>query len=58
MKNYQKYLLSMVIDVAFDQIAKALKRQARKTDNTVDDDMVHTFRKNRAEILGDIKSRL
>ena len=51
----KKFLMNMVIDIAFDAIVKSLSKLAQKSSTKLDNKMVALVRSSKAEIIADIK---
>lgn len=54
----KSFFIKMIIDAAFDAIISALETQAKKSTNTIDDDLVDTLRDNKAGIINEVKRKL
>ena len=54
----KKWLISLLLESIFDALLRALEKLARKSSNTLDDQLVSLINENRADIIKQIKAEL
>jgi len=55
---FKAFLIRMVVDVAFDEILRALTKVARRSTSSVDDKMVSVIRGSKKEVCDMIKRKV
>ncbi len=55
---WKKFIISMAINMAFDEIILALERISRKSTSSIDNKMVQLLKAEKDDIIHDVKSRL
>ena len=54
----KKFLIGIVLDTVMDMMISALRKLSRRTDNTLDDQMVAVIAGNRDALIKEIKRSL
>ncbi len=54
----KKFLLNMVLDYAFEEIVKSLRKLAQRSSTRMDNKMITLIEESKGEIIRDVKSRL
>ena len=55
---WKRFLINMAIDMAFDEIIKALQKIAQKSSSNVDNKMVKVIKDSKPDIINQVKASL
>ena len=54
----KKFFLNMVIDMAFDEIIKAIQKAANRSSSKIDNKLVKLLKENKIDIIRDVKAAI